>query len=197
MTKELGKFLTASSSDEVELIALVEDSGGAEAMYVRVVGEVVTESMDGEDDASPALREAGLLAQPVLQGVGDEVAEFSEALGFFTEDVAQNSGDSKNPMAMWDGQANFVADMSCGIEGATLVAARAAAAPLAGKGKQVMVVAVGALDAEEAAGQIAAAQAVAQGGFAGEVEWPKVFGAIRVIACGERFERIVQALPER
>lgn len=38
---------------------------------------------------------------------------------------------------------------------------RAAAAPLAGKGKQVSVVAVGALDAKEAVGEITTAQAVA------------------------------------
>ncbi len=160
-------------------------------MYVRVVGEVVAESVDGEDDASPALRETCLFAQPVLQGVGDKVAELGEALRFFTEDVAQNSGDGKNPMAMWDGQANFVADMSCGIEGATLVAARAASTSLAGKGKQVMVVAVRALDAEEAAGEVAAAQAVAEGGFAGGVERAQVFGAIRVTSEWPEAESLI------
>jgi len=70
---------------------------------VGVVSKVVAKGVDGEDDASPAVGNSGLFAQPVLQGVGDEVAELSEALGLFTEDVAQNSGDGKNPVAMWDG----------------------------------------------------------------------------------------------
>jgi len=97
---------------------------------------------------------------------------------------------------MWDGQADFIANEGSGVESTALVAAGATAAPFAGKGQKVVVVAVGALDAKEAAGEIAAAQAVAKGGFAGRVEWPKVFGAIRVVACGERFERVVEALPE-
>jgi len=182
VTKDLGKFLTSCAADKVKILSCVEDASSGEAMNMRMVGEVVAEGMNCEDDTSPAVGNSGLFPQPVLQGVGDEVAELAEALGLFTEDVTQNSGDGKNPVAMWDRQANFVADMSCGIEGATLVATRAASASLAGKGKQVMVVAVGTLDAKEAAGEITTAQAVAQGGFAGRIKWPEVFGAIWVEA---------------
>jgi len=94
-------------------------------------------------------------------------------------------------------QADLVANEGDGIEGAALVAARAAAPALAGEGKQVVVVAVRALHAEEAAGEVAAAQAVAQGGLARGIEWAEVFGTIRVVARSEGFERILQALPER
>jgi NAD(P)-dependent dehydrogenase (short-subunit alcohol dehydrogenase family) len=55
---------------------------------------------------------------------------------------------------------------------------RAAATALAGEGQQVVVVAVGALSTEKAAGEVAAAQALAQGGFAGRIKWPEVFEAI-------------------
>jgi len=57
-----------------------------------------------------------------------------------------------------------------------------------------VVVAVGALDAKEAAGEVAAAQAVAKGGFAGGVKRAEVFRAARIVARRERFERIVEAL---
>ena len=106
--------------------------------------------MDGEDDAGLALRKTGLLTQPVLQGVADEVAEFGKTLGFFAKDVAQNSGDGKHPVPVRDGQADFVANVNGGIERTALVATGAATAPLAGEGQQVMVVAVGALNSEEA-----------------------------------------------
>ena len=65
------------------------------------------------------------------------------------------------------------------------MATRAAATALAGEGQQVVVVAVGALNTEEAAGEVAAAQALAQGGFAGRIQWHEVFGAIWEEACGE------------
>jgi hypothetical protein len=52
------------------------------------------------------------------------------------------------------------------------MATRAAATALASEWEQVVVIAVGTLNTEKAAGEVAAAQAVAQGGFAGRVEWP-------------------------
>ncbi len=196
MTKELGKFFAAGSSDELELMRVVEYASSGEAMDVRVVGEVVAEGMDGEDDASTPIRQSSLFAEPVLQGVGDEVAELGEAFGLFAKDVAKDSGDGENPVPVRDRKADFVANEGGSIEGAALVATWAAAPTLASKGDQVVVIAVRTLHAEKATGEVAASQAVTQGGFAGRIQWPKVFGAIQVVACGERFERIVEALPE-
>jgi hypothetical protein len=197
VTEELGEWLATGAPDEVELVRLIEDTSSGEAMDVRVVGEVVAEGVDSEDDTGAPIGQSSLFAEPVLQGVGDEVAEFGEAFGIFTEDVTQDSGDGQDPVPVRDRKADLIANEGGGIEGTALVAAGAAASSLTGEGEQVVVVAVGALHAEEAAGEVAAAQAVAQGGFAGRVEWPEVFGAVRVVACGEGFERILQALPER
>lgn len=196
VTKELSKFLTAGSSDELELMRFVEYASSGEAMDVRVVGEVVAEGMDGEDDASTPIGQSSLFAEPVLQGVGDEMAELGQAVGVFTENIAQDSWESENPVAVRDGQADFVANEGSSVESTALMATRAAATALAGKWEQVVVITIRTLHAEKAAGEIAAAQALAQGGFAGRIQWPKVFGAIQVVACGERFERIVEALPE-
>ena len=140
----------------MKLVRVIENSGGGEAVDVGMIGEVVAKGVDGEDDASSAVGNSRLFAQPVLQGVGDEVAELSETLGFFTEDIAEDSWDGENPVPVWNGQTNLVANVGSCIERAALVAARAAAAPLASEGQQVVVVAVRALDAKEAAGEIAA-----------------------------------------
>ena len=180
VAEELGELFTIGAADEVEVVRVIKDPGSGQAVDVRVIGEVVAKGMDGEDNTGSALRETGLLAQPVLQGVGDEVAELGEALRIFTENVTQDSRDGEDPMAVRDGEADFVANIGGSIECTPLVATRAAAASLTGEGKQVVVIAVGALDAKEAAGEIAAAQAVAEGGFSGRVEWPKVFEALRV-----------------
>jgi hypothetical protein len=42
--------------------------------------------------------------------VGDKVVELGEALRLFAEDIAKHSGDGKYPMAVWDGQTDFVAN---------------------------------------------------------------------------------------
>jgi len=113
-----------------------------------------------KNDTGATVRKAGLFAEPVLQGVGDEVAEFGEAFGLFAKDVVQDSGDGEDPMAVWDRQADLVANEDGGVKGAALVAARAAAPALAGKGEQVVMAAVGTLHSEEAAGEAAAVEIV-------------------------------------
>ena len=195
--EDLSELLTAGAAYEVELVRVIENSGGGETVDVGVIGEVVSEGMYGEDDAGATVWDGGLLAQPILQGVGDEVAELGEALRIFTENVTQDSRDGEDPMAVRDGEADFVANIGGSIECTPLVATRAAAASLTGEGKQVVVIAVGALHAKEAAGEVATAQAVAQGGLTGGIERAEVFEALRVIPRGEGFERVVEALPER
>ncbi len=182
MTKELGKFFAARSSDELELMRFVEYVSSGEAMDVRVVGEVVAEGMDGEDDASTPIGQSSLFAEPVLQGVGDEMAELGQAVRVFTENIAQDSWESENPVAVRYGQADFVANEGGGVESTALMATRTAATALAGKWEQVVVITIRTLHAEKATGEVAAAQAVAQGGFAGRIKWPEVFGAIWVEA---------------
>jgi hypothetical protein len=91
VAEELAELLAASAADKVKMVRVNENSGGGEAVDVGMIGEIVAKGVDGQDDPGPALREAGLLAQPVLQGMGYEVAELSEALGLFTEGVAEEA----------------------------------------------------------------------------------------------------------
>ena len=91
--EELCQLLAAGSSDEVKLVRFVEYASSGEAMDVRVIGEVVAEGMNGEDDTNPSVANSRLFAQPVLQAVGDEVAEFGETLRIFAQDITQDSRD--------------------------------------------------------------------------------------------------------
>jgi len=134
VAEELGELLATSAADEVELVCVVENPGGGEAVDVGVVSEVIAKGVDGEDDASPAVGNSRLFAQPVLQGASDEVAELSQSVRLFTKDISKHSRYSKDPVPMWDGQADFIANKSGGIESPSLVAAGATAAPFAGKG---------------------------------------------------------------
>ena len=103
------------------------------------------------------------------------MAELGEAVRLFTEGVAQDARKGEDPVAMWDGEADFVPDEGGCIEGAPLMAAGAAASPLAGEGEKIVMAAVGALDAKKAVGKVAAAKAGVKGGLAGSIKWPEVF----------------------
>ena len=157
-------------------------------MDVRVVGEVVAECVDGENDTSAAIGEGGLLAQPVLQGVGDEVAKLGEAVGVFPEDIAQDTWEGEYPVTVGDGEADFVPNEGGCIEGASLMAAGAAASPLTSKWEQVVVSAVGAVYSKEAVGEVPAAKAVVKGGLAGSIKWPEIFETLGVIFGSEGIE---------
>jgi hypothetical protein len=44
-----------------------------------------------------------LFAEPVLQGVGDEMTELGQTLWVFAKDVTQDSGDGEYPVPVRDG----------------------------------------------------------------------------------------------
>lgn len=103
------------------------------------------------------------------------MAKFGEAVRLFTEGIAQDAWEGEDPVAMWDGEADLVPDKGSGIEGASLMAAGAAASTLTGEGEKIVMTAVGAVDSKEAVGEVPAAKAVVKGGLAGSIKWPEVF----------------------
>jgi len=64
------------------------------------------------------------------------------------KDIAQDSGDCEDPVAVRDGQADFVANIGGGIESAALAATGAATASLAGEWRQVMVLGLFTFDSQ-------------------------------------------------
>lgn len=74
--------------------------------------------------------------------MGDEVAKLGEAVRVFAEDIAQDAWQSEDPVAMRDGEADLVPNKGGCIEGASLMAAGAAAPPLTGEGEKIVVTAV-------------------------------------------------------
>jgi hypothetical protein len=116
------------------------------------------------------------------------VAELCEAVRVFAKDISQHAREGEDPMAVWDGKADFVANESGGVDCTPLMATGATSPTLAGKRKQVAVIAVGALHAEKAAGEVAAAQTVAEGIFAGSIQRAEMLGVLIIVVHSERFE---------
>lgn len=58
VAENLGELLATGAANEVELEVCVKDASGGEAMNVWMVGEVVAEGVDGEDDSGSAIGDA-------------------------------------------------------------------------------------------------------------------------------------------
>ena len=87
-----------------------------------------------------------------------------EEIAAFAEDASEDFGDGEDKLAVGDFVANGSGDPIGGLANAALVAGGTEVATFAGEGEQAFVAAVGAVAAEEARGEIAAAKEVADGG---------------------------------
>ena len=96
----------------------------------------------------------------VWKRMGEEVAAFAE-------DAAQDLGDGEDELAVGDFVADGGGDPVAGGADAALVAGGAEVAALAGEGEEAFVAAVGALEAGEAGGEVAAAEEGLDGGEEG------------------------------
>jgi hypothetical protein len=92
------------------------------------------------------------------------VEEVSEEVAALAEDAAQDAGDGEDELAVWDFVADGGGDPVADGADAALVAGRAEVAAFAGEGEEAFVAAVRAVEAEEAGGEVAAAEEGADGG---------------------------------
>lgn len=58
MAEDLSELLATGAAYQVKLMKRIEDASGGEAMNVRVIGEVVAEGVNGEDDSGSAIGNA-------------------------------------------------------------------------------------------------------------------------------------------
>lgn len=63
------------------------------------------------------------------------MAKLGKAVGVFSEGIAQDAGQSEDPVAVRDGEADIVADEGGGVDGTSLMATGATAPSLTGKRK--------------------------------------------------------------
>jgi len=87
-----------------------------------------------------------------------------EEVAALAEDATEDFGDGENELAVRDFAADGGGDPIGGLANVALVAGGAEVAAFAGEGEEAFVPAVGAVEAEEAGGEVTAAEEVADGG---------------------------------
>jgi hypothetical protein len=147
----------------VEAPFLVEQSVGGEDMKVRMEDEVIAEGVDGGGgDATAGQTEAG--AEGVAQAFGRGLEKEVEEVAAFAEDAAQHFRKGEHELAVRNVVADGGGDPYAGLTDAALVTGGAEVARLAGEGEELFVAAIGAMNAGEAGGEIAAPEKGADGG---------------------------------
>jgi hypothetical protein len=141
-----------------------EEAVGGEDVEVGVEDEVIAEGVDGGDGTEFAIGEVETGAEDFLEGFGGGFEEEVEEIAVLAEDAAQDFGDGEDELAVRDFVADGGGDPIGGLADAALVAGGAEVAALAGEGEEAFVTAVGAVEAEEAGGEVAATEEVADGG---------------------------------
>jgi hypothetical protein len=148
----------------VEATVRGEETVGGEDVEVRVKDQIITEGVDGGDGTDFSVGEVEAGAEDFLESIGGGFEEEVEEVAALAENAAENLGDGEDELAVGDIVADGGGDPIGGLADAALVAGRAEVAALAGEGEQAFVAAVGAVETEEAGGEIAAAEEVADGG---------------------------------
>jgi hypothetical protein len=124
-----------------------EESVGSEEVEVRVVDQVVAESVNSGDGSDTAVGKAEAGAEGVLEGGGGGVEENGEELAAFAKNAAQDLGDGEDELAVGDFVADGVGDPLAGGADAALVAGGAEVATLASEGEEAFVATIRALEA--------------------------------------------------
>jgi hypothetical protein len=135
-----------------------EEAVGSEDMEMGVEDEVVAEGVDGGDGSDATVGKIEPCAEGVLEGGRGGVEQVGEKVAAFAEDATQDLGDGEDKLAVRNFAADRIGDPSSNGAGAALVADGAEVAAPAGEGEQVLVTAVGTLEAGEPGGEFTATE---------------------------------------
>jgi hypothetical protein len=117
--------------------------------------------LDGGDGAAARIGDAALLRAATLeagQGAGGDGEGGAAEVVVVSHAVAQGEGEAEYPLAKRDGRQHGVDEVGGALGHAAAAAAGAEAATFAGEGDEVVAVVVVAVDAGEAAAEIAAGE---------------------------------------
>ena len=141
-----------------------EEAVSGEDVEVGVEDEVVAKGVDGGDGSEFAIGEIEAGAEDFLEGFGGGFEEEVEEVSAFAEDAAEDFWDGEDELAVGDFVTDGGGDPIGGLADAALVAGGAEVAAFAGESENAFVAAIRAVETEEAGGEIAAAEEVADGG---------------------------------
>ncbi len=116
--------------------------------------------MAGEESGNGgelAVGKVEALAEPVAQGLDGHAVEEIEQVAALAEDAAQGTRHGKDELPVGHVMAEGMGNPVAGLAHPALVAGGAEVAALAGEGQQLLVAAIGALEAGESGGEVAAA----------------------------------------
>lgn len=196
VAKEFDGLGEVFNGHAVEAAVGSEESVGGEDVEVRVEDEVVAEGVDGGDGTEFPVGQLESDAEGVAEGFSGGVEEVGEESAAFAEDAAEDLGDGEHELAV----GHFVAvgggnPVARGAD-AALMAGRAEVAALAGEGEEAFVAAVGALEAGEAGGEVAAAEERFDRCGSGGVEWAEILSVFGFVIGEQFFPAVVGELPE-
>lgn len=169
---------------------------GGEDMQVGMEDEVVSEGVDGGNGTEFAVGEIEAEAKVVTQAFGSGVEEVGEEMAAFAEDAAEDLGDGEDELAVGDVVADGGGDPVAGSPHAALVTRGAEVAALAGEGEEAFVAAIGALEAGEAGGKVAATEKAFDGGDGLAAERAETFAMAGFVLGEEVIPAVVDELPE-
>ena len=129
---------------------------GYEHMKMGMKDEVVSEGVDGGDGAKFALGQIELRPKDVSEGLDGTMEEQAHQPPALAKDAAQHFGNGENHLSVRHLVTDVGSDPLAGGSHASLMARGAEVAGLAGEGEQALVAAVGAFEAGESGGKIAA-----------------------------------------
>ena len=128
--------------------------------------------------------------------VGDPFPDLMQEVAAFAEDAAEHPGDGEDELAVRDLAADGGGDPGAGGADAAHVAGGAEVASLAGEGHELLVSAVGALEAGESGGEVAATvEGPDRVGGVG-VERTVFLAVVFFVSCEELVPAVVDDLPE-
>ena len=196
MAEEFGDGGEAFLGHGVEAPFLVEQAVGSEDMEMRVEDEVVAKGVDGGSGGEATGGQAETGAEGGAQAFGGGLEKKMKEVAALAENAAEHLREGEDELTVGHVVADGGGDPSAGLPDAALVAGGAEVAGLAGEGEELFVAAVGAMEAGEAGGEVAAAEEGADGGDGIRAQRSHGAAVVGFVSGEEVVPGVVDELPE-
>ena len=196
MAEEFGDGGEGFPGHGVETSLCVEKAVGGEDMEMGMKDEVIAKGVDGSGSGDAATGHAEACAEGIAQALCGGLEEEVEEVSAFAEDAAQHFGEREDELAVGDFVADGCGDPCAGLACSALMAGRAEVAGLAGECEELFVAAIGALEAGEACGEVAAPEKGADGVDGIRAERPHGGAVVLFVGGNEGVSCRVDDLPE-
>ena len=197
MAKQLGHRADGSLRQAVKVPVGGKQAVSDEHVEMGVEDEVIAKSMNGGDGADFAYGKIELEAKGFGQGIDCALEQKRKQLATFAKDTAQHFGNGENHLSMRDLMTYRSRDPVAGGSHAALVAGGAEVASFAGEGEQPLMAAIGAFEARESGGKIAAAEEGFDGGDGGRFERAEYRAVCFFVTSDKGTPAMIDKLPER